>query len=65
MVGGTLPARQMAACDASAIDRNTAMGRKIRVTGTPSLVFENGKRVPGAVPPEEIEKQFAQIRAKG
>lgn len=65
MVSGSLPARQMAACDTSALDRNTAMGRKLRVTGTPSLVFEDGKRVPGALPPDEVEKQFALSRAKG
>ncbi len=64
MVNGSVPARQMAACDASAIDRNTAMGRKFRVTGTPSLVFEDGKRVPGALPPDEVEKHFALSRAK-
>ncbi len=65
MVGGALPARQMAPCDASAIERNTAMGKKYRVTGTPSLVFEDGKRVPGALPPDQVEKQFAQMRVKG
>ncbi len=65
MVSGSLPARQMAACDTTALERNAAMGRKLRVTGTPSLVFEDGKRVPGALPPEEVEKHFAAIRGKG
>ena len=65
MVSGSLPARQMAACDTSALDRNTLMGRKLRVTGTPSLVFEDGKRVPGALPPDEVEKHLAAIRGKG
>ena len=64
MVGGSVPARQMAPCDASAIERNTAMGRRFRVNGTPSIVFEDGKRVPGALPPDEVEKQFALSRAK-
>lgn len=65
MVSGSLPVKQMAACDTSAIDRNTAMGRKLRVNGTPSIVFEDGKRVPGALPPEEVEKQFVLSHGKG
>ena len=65
MVSGNVPMRQMQPCDTSALDRNTAMGHRYRVTGTPSLVFEDGKRVPGALPPAEVEKQFALSRTKG
>ena len=64
MIQGTVPARVMGACDASAIARNIAMSKKFRVTGTPLLVFEDGKRVAGAVPPEQVEKQLVLSRAK-
>jgi thiol:disulfide interchange protein DsbC len=59
MVNGTLPTKSMGECDTSALARNVAMGKKYRVNGTPSLVFENGKRIPGALPPDQVEKQFS------
>jgi thiol:disulfide interchange protein DsbC len=64
MVNGTVPPRAMAQCDAAALQRNMAMGKKYRVNGTPALVFEDGKRVPGALPPAQIEAQLTASRAK-
>ena len=64
MVNGTVPPRAMAQCDAGALQRNMAMGKKYRVNGTPALVFEDGKRVPGALPPAQIEAQLNASRAK-
>jgi len=58
MVEGKLPAKMMGDCDASALQRNAALGRKHKVNGTPALVFEDGKRVPGAVSLEQLEKQL-------
>ena len=65
MIKGTPPPRSMGQCDTSALTRNMALGRKYRVTGTPSLVFEDGKRVPGAMAPAQVEKQLQLSRAKG
>ena len=65
MIHGAAPARSMGACDTSALQRNVALGRKYRVTGTPALVFEDGKRVPGALAPDQVEKQLAASRGKG
>ncbi|MCZ2498942.1 thioredoxin fold domain-containing protein [Xylophilus sp. Kf1] len=48
-----------AKCDTAAIDRNVAFGRKYKITGTPTLVFTDGTRVPGAIAAAEIEKQLA------
>ena len=42
----------------SALQRNAALGRKHKVNGTPALVFEDGKRVPGALSVEQLEKQL-------
>jgi len=64
MVNGAVPPRSMAQCDAGALQRNLAMGKKYRVNGTPALVFEDGKRVPGALPPAQIEAQLTASRAK-
>ncbi|HET6599599.1 MAG TPA: DsbC family protein [Burkholderiaceae bacterium] len=65
MIKGTPPPRSMGQCDTSALTRNIALGRKYRVTGTPSLVFEDGKRVPGALAPAQVEKQLQLSRGKG
>ena len=48
-------------CDASALSRNTEFARKMRITGTPTLVFGNGNRVPGAIAAEQVEKLLAQV----
>ena len=45
--------------DASALARNVEFGRKYKITGTPTLVFADGSRVPGAIPAAEIEKLLA------
>lgn len=45
-------------CDTSAIDRNIALGQSKMIRGTPTLVFPNGARVPGAIPVEEIERRL-------
>ena len=64
MINGTAPARSMGQCDTAALQRNVALGKKLRVTGTPALVFEDGKRVPGAMAPEQVEKQLLLSRGK-
>ena len=64
MINGTAPARSMGACDLGALQRNAALGKKHKINGTPALVFEDGKRVPGALAPEQIEKQLVLSRGK-
>ena len=65
MVDGQAPAKVMGACDTGALDRNTEMGRKYKVQGTPALVFEDGSRAPGAVPAAQIETRMAAAAKKG
>ena len=47
---------------ATPIDKNLALGQSRRVRGTPTLIFENGDRIPGAIPVAELEKKFAQVK---
>jgi len=64
MIEGTaIPA--VAPCDASALQRNFALGRKHRISGTPGLVFEDGSQKPGAVEPAQLEKLLVASKAKG
>jgi thiol:disulfide interchange protein DsbC len=46
------------------IDRNVELGRKLRITGTPALVFADGVRVPGAIAPQEIERRLANAASR-
>lgn len=62
MIDGAAPPRAMGECDTGAIERNVAFGRKHRINGTPALVFEDGVRVPGAMPAAEIEKRLVEAR---
>jgi len=48
-----------AACDTAAIARNVELGRKYKITGTPTLLFVNGARVPGAVDNARVEQALA------
>ncbi|RYF62367.1 MAG: DsbC family protein [Comamonadaceae bacterium] len=45
-------------CDVAPIQRNVEFGRKYNITGTPTLIFSNGTRTPGAIPAAEVEKQL-------
>ena len=60
MLDGSVPVKTMGRCDTAALDRNTALGRKHKINGTPGLVFEDGKRVPGAIPVAEM-KEFSSM----
>jgi thiol:disulfide interchange protein DsbC len=46
-------------CDATALSRNVELGRKHKITGTPTLLFTNGNRVPGAVDAKKVEQMLA------
>lgn len=45
-----------ASCDTTAIDRNIDFGRKHKITGTPTMFFADGSRVPGAINSQQVEK---------
>lgn len=60
MINSTTPVT--ANCDAAAVDANVEFGKKNRITGTPTLFFADGTRVPGAVPIAQVEKLLADIK---
>ena len=60
MINSTTPAN--ANCDTAAVDANVEFGKKYRITGTPTLFFADGTRVPGAVPLAQVEKLLADIK---
>jgi len=44
---------------ANPVDATIALGGKLKVTGTPTLIFANGVRVPGMVPAAQLERLLA------
>lgn len=49
-------------CDVSAIVKNRDFGHKHSITGTPTLFFADGERVPGAMSLERIEQKLNQTK---
>ncbi|MGL4668551.1 MAG: DsbC family protein [Saezia sp.] len=43
------------------LNANINVGRGYGINGTPTLVFTDGSRIPGAVGPEDVEAQFKEI----
>ncbi len=50
-----------AKCDTQAVDRNVKLGKKYKVTGTPTLVFADGSRVPGAIGADQVEQRLTLL----
>lgn len=46
-------------CDTTAVDKNREFGRKLNITGTPTMFFADGERVPGAMSVDRIEKKLS------
>lgn len=46
------------------LQQNLALGQKLGVSGTPTIFFTDGRRLPGAVGPERIEAGFAVAATK-
>jgi len=56
MIDGTKP--PSGDCDVNALKRNVEFGRKYNITGTPTLIFADGTRTPGAIPAAQVEKML-------
>jgi thiol:disulfide interchange protein DsbC len=64
MINATAIPKAMGECDAAALDRNLALGKKHNVRGTPAVVFSDGTRAPGAIPVEQIEARIVAAAKK-
>ncbi|MSQ57814.1 MAG: DsbC family protein [Limnohabitans sp.] len=50
-------------CDTAAIQRNLMLGQKNKINGTPTLIFTDGTRVPGAITSSQVEKFFSSAKS--
>ncbi|HEX5286515.1 MAG TPA: DsbC family protein [Polaromonas sp.] len=53
-----------ASCDTTALERNLDFGKKHKITGTPTVFFADGSRVPGALSAQQVEKLLATAKAQ-
>ncbi|MGA7812489.1 DsbC family protein [Caballeronia sp.] len=49
-------------CDTTAIDKNLKLGQTMNVTGTPTVFLADGRRLPGAIPADRLEKELSAVR---
>jgi thiol:disulfide interchange protein DsbC len=49
-------------CDTTAIEKILAFGKQKGISGTPTMFFIDGQRVPGAIPLEMIEQRLATAK---
>ncbi len=61
MIDGKAPAGRED-CDTTAISKNQEFGRKLNISGTPTMFFSDGERVPGAMPLARIEQKLGQVK---
>ena len=57
MLNGVAPATA-GTCD-TPIEETLAFGRQKNISGTPTLFFADGQRIPGAIPADQIEQRLA------
>jgi thiol:disulfide interchange protein DsbC len=51
-----------ASCDTTALARNVEFGKQHKITGTPTLLFLDGTRIPGAIDAPQVEKHLAAAK---
>lgn len=64
MMEGVVPSKAPDKCDASVLERNVAFAKTHRITGTPTVFFEDGVRKPGAIPGDLVEKLLVAAAKK-
>lgn len=61
MLKGKVPDAAAANCT-TPNDKILALGQKLRITGTPTIFFADGSRIPGAVDAKALESKLASVK---
>ncbi|CAM2149841.1 thiol:disulfide interchange protein DsbC [Pararobbsia alpina] len=48
-------------CDTTVLSHNLELGRTLRITGTPTVFLADGRRLPGAVTADRLEKEMSSV----
>ena len=51
-----------ATCDTKALERNLAFAHKYKITGTPTIIFTDNTRIPGAISAKDVEKRLSSAK---
>lgn len=62
MLNNKAPAAAPENCLANPHEKILALGRKLNITGTPTIFFTDGSRIPGAVDLKTVEAKLASIK---
>lgn len=62
MIKGKAPEPAPASCTSTPHEKVLALGQKLKVTGTPTVFFTDGTRIPGAVDGKALENKLASIK---
>lgn len=61
MLTDRLPEDGRSDCD-NPVDKNIALGQRLRIDSTPTLIFSDGRRFAGYAPAERIEQMLASVQ---
>ena len=61
MVNGKVPATAAESCAVTPNEKILELGRKLKISGTPTIFFTDGSRVPGAVDAKTLEAKLASL----
>ncbi|KAF1014314.1 MAG: DsbC family protein [Burkholderia sp.] len=59
---GRQPPKGTGNCDTSALEKNLALGRKLNVTGTPTIILNDGTRLLGGVSASQLNTALAAVK---
>lgn len=62
MLNGKPAPAAPASCTSDPNEKIFALGRKMKINGTPAIFFTDGSRIPGAVDEKTLEQKFASIK---
>jgi thiol:disulfide interchange protein DsbC len=62
MINGKVPAKAAASCPNDVHDKVFALGRSLKITGTPTVFFTDGSRIPGAIDAKGLEQKLATVK---
>ncbi len=62
MMNGKAASAAPESCKASEIDKVVELGKKYRITGTPTIFFTDGSRIPGAIDAKALENKLASLK---
>ncbi len=62
MINGKAAPAAPDACKAAEIEKVVDLGKRYHITGTPTIIFTDGSRVPGAIDAKALENKLASLK---